>query len=156
MLLHLSYHCLSANWSREYELQLEDDCESLMICQFELQAAAKAQHLRGGRCCRAEERAHTHTLGVFKRAIHKERSYYRTHIKIIHNPCALKSLLEQKMMLYPFIYFNTVFVFVKKGNKSMCCRIYTRLQNVPWQALASCVSSGTALLVFVIHSLHTP
>lgn len=38
----------------------------------------------------------------------------------------------------------------------MCWRIYTRLLNVPWQALASCVSSGTALLVFIIHSLHTP
>lgn len=30
------------------------------------------------------------------------------------------------------------------------------LLNVPWQAPASCVRNGTALLVFVIHSLHTP
>lgn len=34
--------------------------------------------------------------------------------------------------------------------------IYTHLLNVARHALASCVSSGAALSVFVIHSLHTP
>lgn len=54
--VHPSYHCLSANWSREDKLQLKDDCQRLMIGQTELQAAAKAQRLRKRWCCGAEER----------------------------------------------------------------------------------------------------
>lgn len=45
--------------------------------------------------------------------------------------------------------------YLKNENES-ARKIYTRLLNVPWQALASCVSGETALWVFVIHSLHTP
>lgn len=41
-----SYHSLSAYGSGEDVLQLKDDCQSLIIGHFDLQAAAKAQHLR--------------------------------------------------------------------------------------------------------------
>ena len=43
-----TYHRLPADWSREDKLQLEDDCQSWMVGQPEVQVAPKAQHLRRG------------------------------------------------------------------------------------------------------------
>lgn len=73
--VHPSYHRLSANWSREDILQLEDDCQSSMIGQPELQAASKAQRLREGWCCWAEERAkrHTHTYSEGVKGVLRQR-----------------------------------------------------------------------------------
>lgn len=54
-----------------------------------------------------------------------------------------------------FVY-HIIVLANKRETKSMCCKIYNRLLNIPWQVLSSCVRDPTALLVFVIHSLHTP
>ena len=107
------------------------------------------------RCFRSFEiyRSYTYTKKpTYTLEARNTRKAYCVSCKVIHNK---KGQLINKMP-WVFVFSYSVYFFIKGKRKSMCWRIYTRLLNVPWQAPASCVSRGTALWVFVIHSLHTP